>query len=192
MTIFTLPVLTLLCRNTFSSCHPSRRGFKSCFSDFDLEHDKHPSSYLRVLRIISLMPLCDTMQWTAVVQLLIHVQLFATPWTAAPRYPCLSPSPGICSNLCSLSWWCHPTISSSCHPFLLLLSIFPILLKYFKFLRLDYFLLCILVTCQVEVCGQYSLVDKSEAQESKRFGFGYLGFLPFKSCVAHKLCVVYF
>ena len=76
-----------------------------------------------------------------------------------------SPSLGVCSNSCSLSWWCHPTISSSSHPFLLLLSIFPILLKYFKFLRLDYFLLCILVTCQVVVCGQYSLVDKSEAQE---------------------------
>ena len=87
MTIFTLPVLTLLCRNTFSSCHPSTCDFKSCFSDFDLEHDKHPSSYLRVLRIISLMPLCDTMQWTAVVQLLIHVQLFATPRTAARQAP---------------------------------------------------------------------------------------------------------
>ena len=29
-----------------------------------------------------------------------------------------------CSNSCPLSWWCHPTISSSC-PLLLLPSIFP-------------------------------------------------------------------
>ena len=29
------------------------------------------------------------------------------------RPPCSSPSPGACSNSCSLSWWCHPTISSS-------------------------------------------------------------------------------
>ena len=108
------------------------------------------------------------------------------------RFPCPSPSPGICSNSCSLSWWCHPTISSSCHPLLLLLPIFPILLKYFKFLRLDYFLLCILVTCQVVFCGQDSLVDKSEAQDSERFGLGYLEFLPFISCVAHKLCVMCF
>ena len=28
------------------------------------------------------------------------------------RLPCLSPSPGTCSNLCPLSRWCHPTISS--------------------------------------------------------------------------------
>ena len=29
------------------------------------------------------------------------------------RLPCLSLSPGACSNSCPLSWWCHPTISSS-------------------------------------------------------------------------------
>ena len=29
-----------------------------------------------------------------------------------PRLPCSSPSPGICSNTCPLSRWCHPTISS--------------------------------------------------------------------------------
>ena len=27
------------------------------------------------------------------------------------RHPCLSPSPGVCSNSCPLSWWCHATIS---------------------------------------------------------------------------------
>ena len=31
--------------------------------------------------------------------------------------PCPSPSPGICSNSCPLSRWCHPTISSSVIPF---------------------------------------------------------------------------
>ena len=33
------------------------------------------------------------------------------------RLPCPSPSPGVCSNSCSLSQWCHPTISSSVIPF---------------------------------------------------------------------------
>ena len=33
------------------------------------------------------------------------------------RPPCLSPTPGACSNSCPLSWWCHPTISSSVIPF---------------------------------------------------------------------------
>ena len=27
--------------------------------------------------------------------------------------PCLSPSPGVCSNWCPLSWWCYLTISFS-------------------------------------------------------------------------------
>ena len=29
------------------------------------------------------------------------------------RPPCPSAAPGVCSNLCPLNWWCHPTISSS-------------------------------------------------------------------------------
>ena len=33
------------------------------------------------------------------------------------RLPCLSPSPRVCTNWCPLSWWCHPTISSSVVPF---------------------------------------------------------------------------
>ena len=52
-----------------------------------------------------------------VVQSLCHVQLFATPWTAAHQPPCTSPSPGACSNSCPLNKWCHLTISSSVIPF---------------------------------------------------------------------------
>ena len=33
------------------------------------------------------------------------------------RLPCPSVSPGVCSDSCLLSWWCHPTISSSVAPF---------------------------------------------------------------------------
>ena len=33
------------------------------------------------------------------------------------RLPCPSLSPAVCSNSCSLSWWCHPVISSSVAPF---------------------------------------------------------------------------
>ena len=29
------------------------------------------------------------------------------------RLPCPSPSPRVCSDSCPLSWWCHPTSSSS-------------------------------------------------------------------------------
>ena len=33
------------------------------------------------------------------------------------RLSCPLPSPKVCSNSCRLSWWCHPTISSSAAPF---------------------------------------------------------------------------
>ena len=38
--------------------------------------------------------------------------------------PCPSPTPGPCSDSCPSNRWCCPNISS-CHPFLLLPSIFP-------------------------------------------------------------------
>ena len=41
------------------------------------------------------------------------------------RLPYPSPSPGVCSNSCPSSRWCHPTNSSSVIPLLLLPSIFP-------------------------------------------------------------------
>ena len=53
----------------------------------------------------------------AVVQSLTHFWFFVTPWTAAPQPSLPSPSPRACSNSCPLSWWCHPTISSSVIPF---------------------------------------------------------------------------
>ena len=40
------------------------------------------------------------------------------------RPPCPSPTPRVYSNSCPLSWWCHPTISSSVVPFSCLQS-FP-------------------------------------------------------------------
>ena len=40
------------------------------------------------------------------------------------RLPCPSPSPRVCSNSCPLSWWCHPTISSSVVPFSPALNLF--------------------------------------------------------------------
>ena len=51
-----------------------------------------------------------------VVKSLSHVSLWHHGWQHA-RLPGPSPSPGVCSNSCSLSWWCHPTISSSVTPF---------------------------------------------------------------------------
>ena len=41
------------------------------------------------------------------------------------RPPCPSPTPGIHPNLCPLSRWCHPTISSSVLPFFSCPQYFP-------------------------------------------------------------------
>ena len=41
------------------------------------------------------------------------------------RLACPSPSLGVCSNSCPLSWWCYLTISSSAAPIPLLPSVFP-------------------------------------------------------------------
>ena len=41
------------------------------------------------------------------------------------RPPCPSPTPGVYSSTCPLSWWCHPTISSSDIPFFSHLQSFP-------------------------------------------------------------------
>ena len=41
------------------------------------------------------------------------------------RPPCPSPTLEACSNSCPLSWWCHPTISSSVVPFFSCLKSFP-------------------------------------------------------------------
>ena len=41
------------------------------------------------------------------------------------RLPSPSPTPRACSNSCPLSWWCHPTTSSSVIPFSSCLQCFP-------------------------------------------------------------------
>ena len=60
-------------------------------------------------------------QWVSVqfssVQSLSRVQLFETPWIAAPRPPCPSPTPGVHPDSCPSSQWCHPAISFSVVPF---------------------------------------------------------------------------
>ena len=56
------------------------------------------------------------------VQLLSHVQLFVTPWTAAYQVSLSITTPGAYSNSCPSSQWCHPIILCR---LLLQPSIFP-------------------------------------------------------------------
>ena len=46
-------------------------------------------------------------------------------WLQHARLPCPSPNPRACWNSCPLSWWCHPTISSSVISFSSSLQSFP-------------------------------------------------------------------
>ena len=60
-----------------------------------------------------------------VVQSLSHVRLFATHELQHASLLCSPLSPGVCSNSCSLSQWCHPTTSSSVAPFSSCPQFFP-------------------------------------------------------------------
>ena len=59
-----------------------------------------------------------------VVQSLSPVWLCNPMNCRTPGFPCPLLSPGVCSNSCALSRWCHPIISS-CLPVLLPPSVFP-------------------------------------------------------------------
>ena len=95
-------------------------------------HSSPRNGYITLLfscskEITELVLLCPSgFKWLFnLVQSLSHVQHFVTPWTAAHRLPCPSPSPGVCSNSCILNQWCHPTILSSVIPFSSYLQSFP-------------------------------------------------------------------
>ena len=57
-----------------------------------------------------------------------HSVVFGSLWPHGlqhARPTCSSPTPGVYSNSCPLSQWCHPTISSSVIPFSSCLQSFP-------------------------------------------------------------------
>ena len=62
--------------------------------------------------------------WFSSVQSLSHV-CFQPHGLQHARPPSPSPTPRVYSNSCPLSWWCHPTISSSDVPFSYHLQSFP-------------------------------------------------------------------
>ena len=59
------------------------------------------------------------------VKSLSHVQLFATPWTAACQASLSITNSWSLLKLMSISWWCHPTILNPLCPLLLLLQSSP-------------------------------------------------------------------
>ena len=69
--------------------------------------------------------------WGCVPSLLFQIRSVAQSDSLRPhesqhaRPPCPSPTPGVYSNSCPSSLWCHPTISSSVVPFSSRLRSFP-------------------------------------------------------------------
>ena len=66
----------------------------------------------------------QTFSYSSVLSL-CHVWLSVIPWTAARQDSLSITNSQSILNSCPLSQWCHPTISLSGHPLLLLPSIFP-------------------------------------------------------------------
>ena len=59
-----------------------------------------------------ILPFVTSVQFSS-VQWFGRVRLFATPWATARQASLSFTVPWSCRNSCSLSWWCHPSISSS-------------------------------------------------------------------------------
>ena len=63
--------------------------------------------------------ICEVLHIKRIVQF-SHSVMSDSLWRHATQHtrpPCPSPSPGVHSNSCPLSWWCYPAISSSVVPF---------------------------------------------------------------------------
>ena len=59
----------------------------------------------------------ETMSWVQFSCSVVFDYLLPHGLHQSARPPCPSPTPGVYSNSCPLSQWCHPTISSSVIPF---------------------------------------------------------------------------
>ena len=79
-----------------------------------------------LLNISRLFPLVNFWMWNNLINLSFNSAQFShsvmsdSLWPHGlqhTRLPCPSPTPRVYSNSCPLSWWCHPTISSSLIPF---------------------------------------------------------------------------
>ena len=91
-----------------------RNGKYLCKYDFKIDFNISSLNFLKKDLRLSLLFMHSVMSNSLWPHGLQHTSL-----------PCPSPSPGVCSNSCPLSWWCHPTISSSVVPFSSHLQSFP-------------------------------------------------------------------
>ena len=117
-------------RSLLSSAHQNPR--RSAFSSHAGCPRVFPRVPLMLTLLLEFLTLCFILLtcWTLKSSQFISVAQ-SCPTLCDPmglqhaRPPCPSPTPGAYSNSCPLSWWCHPTISSSVVPFSSHLQSFP-------------------------------------------------------------------
>ena len=81
--------------------------------------------YQKDVRILNLFAFNSTVFISVQFSCSIMSDSLRTHGLQHTRPPCPSPTLGACSNSCPLSWWCHPTISSSVIPFSSCFQSFP-------------------------------------------------------------------
>ena len=93
---------------------------------------KHYSSHIQVSHeFMWLSGFCILLHWTFYIPCTVQFSRSVVSNSLRPhglqhaRPPCPSPTPGVYSNSCLLSQWCHPTISSSVIPSFSCLQSFP-------------------------------------------------------------------
>ena len=106
----------------FDICSGSKRVLSGCFIAHFSPANSLTYSLVYILNLLPIVFLYSSVRQfsRSVVSDSLQPQglQHATP-------PCTSPTPGVYSNSCQLSWWCHPTISSSVIPFSSYLQSFP-------------------------------------------------------------------
>ena len=107
-----------------SKCH-----FPSCLAQPSLNEGKHVNWLMKGTQIPFILQVPNETpticQSPVIHAILLHLHTDLGGWNVVHFYhelqharpPCPSPVPGVYSNSCPLSQWCHPTISSSVVPF---------------------------------------------------------------------------
>ena len=90
---------------------------KTSFPLFSLHFGEHISNhfylkYINLLPLIALAPYCVAQSVSQFISSVMSDSLRPHELQHA-RPPCPSPTPGVHSNSCPSSWWCHAAISSS-------------------------------------------------------------------------------
>ena len=106
------------------------------------------------------------------------VQLFAPYGLQHTRLPCLSQSPGVCSNSCPLSRWRHPTISSFVIPFSSYPQSFPAsgsfqwVMKYYSVIKNE---ILLFVSTNIDGHrGYYAKWNNSDRERKTLYDFIYM------------------